>query len=198
MGARGTGRHVAEQTEHERWQSRVRTLRALLRAAEAEVGTTSVTLVGLSLRAGERVYVEVDGGLVELRNRGRRASWRAVQAGTVTVTSQRIVFSGRTRREWAYDALTEVVHASPCRTVLAVTDRPTASGVDYDGATAERTRVLIDVAIADSRGRRADVVRDLRDRLADHVRREPRDDGPVSRNLMTEPSSVCNGRHVHG
>lgn len=94
------------------------------------------------------------------------------------MTTARIVFDGEKRREWVYDKLIDVAHPTPAQTMLVVSNRQNPSGLDYSGPEAERTRVLIDLAIADRDGRRDDVVAGLRQQLAAHTSIEPTEPTP--------------------
>ena len=81
-----------------------------------------------------------------------------VDAGTVTLTTNRIVFNGSKKREWAFDKLTGVEHVSADTTLMKVTNRENPSGVRVTDA--ERGRLLLDLALAMGTGRGRDAVVD--------------------------------------
>lgn len=170
-------RHRWQQT-HEAWAARRRWLMALVTLAEEEKGGRPHGFAEIKLRADERVYTTVPAGLVELRKTDGQFRRQVVQSGTATVTTARIVFDGEKRREWAYDKLVDVAYPTPAQTMLVVSNRQNPSGLDYSGPEAERTRVLIDLAIADRDGRRNDVVASLRRELTAHSAVEPTEPTP--------------------
>jgi hypothetical protein len=179
LAAHTAARHRWSQ-EHDRWTTRRCLLQSLVDTAETDCGTRPPDFTVVKLRSDERVYDTVDGGLVELRRSADATRPMVVQAGSVAITSHRIVFNGQKRREWSYDKLVDVTHPAPGQTMLLVSNRQKSSGVDYSGPSAERVRVLIDLAIADPDGRRANVIAQLRRDVVAHDQREPREPTDLS------------------
>jgi hypothetical protein len=74
--------------------------------------------------------------------------------GAFTLTTARGVFVGsKQTREWAWDKLISVTHASDATwTVLPVSNRQKASGIAYNADTATVCRFWIDFAVARATG----------------------------------------------
>jgi hypothetical protein len=72
---------------------------------------------------------------------------RALESGLVTITNQRVVFHGTTRREWSFKALLRIEH-SPVRplTLIHVTDRRWVSGLEYTAPQAPYLRFMLTLA----------------------------------------------------
>jgi hypothetical protein len=119
------------------------------------------------------VYAEFPGGMLELRRPRGVDEWQVVQNGTVTLTGERIVFTGQSRREWAFEKLVALHHPAPGHTHLTVANRQNPSGIAYGGPDPDRIRLLVDLAAADCAGRREDVVAAARRALAQHDGAEP-------------------------
>ncbi|HEV7827073.1 MAG TPA: hypothetical protein VGP02_19450 [Mycobacteriales bacterium] len=158
--------------DHRAWEGRRAALAALLGTAEHERGAVPSN-PSLKLRRGERVYAEFPGGMLELRRPRGVDEWQVVQNGTVTLTGERIVFTGQSRREWAFEKLVALHHPAPGHTHLTVANRQNPSGIAYGGPDPDRIRLLVDLAAADCAGRREDVVAAARRALAQHDGAEP-------------------------
>jgi NOL1/NOP2/fmu family ribosome biogenesis protein len=89
------------------------------------------------------------------------------------ITSQRLVFAADKNREWAFDKLRDVSHPTPDLTLLQVSNRKNRSGVRLPSFERDRFRLLLELALADAQGERADVVSRYRDRLARHDQTRP-------------------------
>lgn len=152
--------------EEQRWIAREAALKALRELARTERGLVPDESRHLKLRRGERVYTSVDGSLIDTRTHQGVSNLVEIEAGRVTVTSTRVVFTGSKNREWAFEKLLHAEHSGKDVTVMTVSNRKNASGVRY--ADAERTRLFIDVAHADIIGGRAQVVAACTAQLAAH------------------------------
>lgn len=150
------------------WRDRRAELAGHVRLAETASGTPAERTADFKPRRGELVMARVNGALVEERTRQGQPFTAHAGSGTVTISDQRIVFTGDKTREWAFDKLTELVDVRSDTTLLKVDNRKTRSGVIYPVDT-ERTRILIHVAA----GRRADSVRHAQQALAQHDARRP-------------------------
>jgi hypothetical protein len=160
-------------TQAERaWSQRRARLVELLQAAEHETGAVSSHVVAVKLRRDEQLLTAVSGVLLERRTRQGEARIVVAGEGTVAVTSQRVVFDGIKHREWAFNKLQDVQHMGEDATLMNVANRQTLSGVGYSD-DAERTRLMIDLAIADSHGGRPQVVERVRQRIVEHDRIRP-------------------------
>jgi hypothetical protein len=154
------------------WIRRRTHLAALLHAAEYGVGSVPSRLPDVKIRLDERVLTAVPGVLLEERSRRGSAATVTAGEGTVVLTNQRLVFSGTTNREWAISQLLDLQHLDEDKTLLRVANRQPMSGVGY-AADADRTRLLLEVAVADLRGERGQVVRRAREQLAAHEQARP-------------------------
>lgn len=98
-----------------------------------------------------------------------------IDAGSVTITNQRVVFQGsKQAREWAFSKLLGV-HDDPATpwTAIAVSNRQKVSGVLYTPAEAEEFRFRLHLALADQGGNRAAFVAALDAERAQHDAARP-------------------------
>ena len=163
------------QLAHQAWEARRGVLAALLRTAEHDHGETPATPLPALAKAkrGERVFMEFPADLLEVRRPRGFDELHVVQTGTAVITTDRLVFLGKTRREWSFAKLVDLTHPFAGQSVLTVSNRQKPSGVAYGGPDAERIRLLIDLAAADFDGARDRVVGAVRAQLVNHDRSEP-------------------------
>ncbi|MCW2874256.1 hypothetical protein [Actinacidiphila oryziradicis] len=169
------------QQDHARrlseWQRRRDELAALHALAENLRGEeTNVTDFRWGRhRAGERVLLVASVSLVEARTRQGVSFTEQTERGEMAVTDRRVLFDGAgKRREWAYDKWLSHEHQEGTgQTMMMVSNRQKSSGVAYSAAEAARVHLVIDLAVASSRGRRAEVVERTRRALSDHDRTRP-------------------------
>jgi hypothetical protein len=109
-----------------------------------------------------------------------------VDVGQAVVTSQRVVFLGRGRREWAYAKLTGFVH-TPGAILMLVSNRKKVSGVALQPAIVADMRLRLALALADASGGREGLVGQLRQQADRHRRARPQppphatpDEAPIS------------------
>jgi len=135
-------------------------------------------------KRNESVWAVTDADMVEPDANGQGVVVR--DSGTLVVTGQRVLFVGRTRREWLFAKLVRVEHIGRDLTLMRVTNRANVSGVRYRREP-ERTRIVIDAAIADAptgeapqlgRGR-GPVLTPLRQAIKEHDRRRPSSPEPL-------------------
>jgi hypothetical protein len=126
-------------------------------------------------KAGERVLLAFPAELVKSRTRQGQQYTERAEAGQAAVTDQRVLFSdGAARREWSYAKWLHHDHReAAAETMIMVSNRQKSSGLAYSRADAPRVRLVIDLALATSRGDRALIVERTRRTLADHERRRP-------------------------
>ena len=150
--------HAALLHEQNRkvWDERRTHLADLLQRARLDRGIRPTGFTAFKLRAWEQVYCTVPGSMVEVRQRQGSSHVTVVDDGDVTVTSDRVVFSGYKRREWALAQLEEMEHMGADRTMMKVSSRKTWSGVTYGDPA--HTRLCIALAASDQAGTRDDVV----------------------------------------
>jgi hypothetical protein len=109
--------------------------------------------------------------MIEMRSKDGNEYPSTVDQGTVTVTSTRVVFNGAKKREWAFEKLEGIQHVGTDRTMMFVGNRKTWSGVTYDDP--ERTRLLLQLAVADATGTRQSVIDAVGRSLRDHGAHRP-------------------------
>lgn len=97
-------------------------------------------------KRGEAVRWVTDSEMVEPASDGSSVNSR--DTGALVVTDQRVLFIGKTKREWQFAKLQRVEHSGGT-TWMQVSNRTRLSGVRYDRTT-EETRVAIELAIADA------------------------------------------------
>lgn len=167
--------YEAAVLEHQRadaaWRERREFLVGLGELARSATGTTPAHFAEVKLRKGERVYTSVSGVLIDTRTQQGVSQLALVENGRVTITSLRVVFNGSKNREWSYDKLEQLQHVGDTQTIIKVSNRQKPSGVQY--ADAERTRLFIDLAMADLYGGRAATVAAVERRLAAHTSDRP-------------------------
>jgi hypothetical protein len=202
-------RRTAYRASLAQWRRRDAELRRLLTAATttqpARDGDWSLWL---HTRRGEVVYWAAGGaGAIEapyvprLRPPHYREFTRAegpaggppIDTGQVAVTDQRVVFQGRTRREWAYAKLIGMAHTVAGQTWLLVTSRTEVSGVAPPRATTTEFRLHLALAMADRAGERDTFVAQLAEQLDRHQRAEPQP--PASATADRAPWSSRWGPH---
>ncbi|MFE1312365.1 hypothetical protein [Streptomyces sp. NPDC058755] len=98
-------------------------------------------------KRGESVWWMTDAEMVEPAAGGQDIAVR--DSGTLVVTAQRVLFVGRSRREWLYAKLLRVEHSGQDITWMQVTNRINVSGVRYRREP-EKTRIAIESAIAEA------------------------------------------------
>lgn len=153
------------------WRQRRDELAGLLELARSARGDEVPDYANVKLRRGERVYCTVLGAQVDLRSRQGTQYPTAVDTGRVTVTDARVVFNGEKKREWAYDKLEAAQHLGAETTMMKVSNRKTISGFRY--IEPERTRLYLDLALADRAGTRADVIDRIGRLLHQHEQTRP-------------------------
>jgi excalibur calcium-binding domain-containing protein len=180
-------RDTAFQVSLARWRQRDAELRSLLAAATTQPARAGDWSEWLEPAGNEAVYWTASGaGLIEapyvprLRPPHHREFGRAeeppagppVDTGQVAVTDRRVVFAGRTRREWPYATLIGMAHTAAGEAWLLVTSAQNVSGVAVP-APAE-FRLYLALALADRAGERDAFVADLAERVEQHQRTKPR------------------------
>jgi hypothetical protein len=108
------------------------------------------------------------------------AAGSPVDTGQVAVTDQRVVFVGRTRREWTYSTLIGMAHTEAGQTWLLVTSRTQVSGVAAPPPMAAEFRLHLALALADRASQRDAFVAELAARLQRHQQAKPRPPAPVA------------------
>ncbi|NUP16687.1 MAG: hypothetical protein HOZ81_11375 [Streptomyces sp.] len=135
-------------------------------------------------KRNESVWAVTDADMVEPGTNGQGVVVR--DSGTLVVTGQRVLFVGRTRREWLFAKLVRVEHIGRDLTLMRVTNRANVSGVRYR-RDPERIRIVIDTAVAEAptgeapelgRGR-GPVLAPLRQAITEHDRRRPASPEPL-------------------
>lgn len=163
---------IAHQRATAIWKERHEFLIGLVELAQSATGTPTASSSDLKLRRGERVYTAVTGALIDTRTQQGVSQLTLVENGRVTVTSLRVIFHGSKKREWFFDKMEQVRHVADAQTIITVSNRQKPSGVQY--ADAERTRLFIDLAVADISGGRAPTVTAMKRRAAAHESNRPR------------------------
>jgi hypothetical protein len=153
------------------WEERRAHLADLLKRATMDRGIRPTGFTKFKLRAWERVYCTVPGSMVEVRQRQGSKHVTVVDDGDVTVTSDRVVFSGFKRREWSLAHLEAMEHMGADRTMMKVSTRKTWSGVTYGDPA--HTRLCIALAASDHAGTRDEVVAAAERALEAHEAERP-------------------------
>lgn len=93
------------------------------------------------------------------------------------ITNKRVIFRGtKAIREWRFDRLVGMTHsADGYWTALQVSNRQKVSGLGYGPDHAKLVRFRLELAVAEWRGARADVVADLGQQVASHQSLKPVD-----------------------
>ncbi|MFJ8358728.1 hypothetical protein [Streptomyces sp. NPDC093984] len=129
-------------------------------------------------KRGESVWWMTDADMVQPATNGQEAAVR--DSGTLLITAHRVLFVGRTRREWLFSKLVRVEHVGHDITWMQVTNRAAVSGVRYRREP-ERTRIAIETAIAEAPSGQAPelgagrgpVLTRVRQEITVHDRRRP-------------------------
>ncbi|MFF5494771.1 hypothetical protein [Streptomyces aquilus] len=98
-------------------------------------------------KRNESVWSVTDADMVQPATNGQEIAVR--DSGTLVITDQRLVFVGRTRREWLFGKLEHIEHLGHDVTLMRVSNRMNLSGVRYRREP-ERTRLAIELAVADA------------------------------------------------
>lgn len=171
------------------WEERRAHLADLLKRATMDRGIRPSGFTKFKLRAWEQVYCTVPGSMVEVRQRQGSKHVTVVDDGDVTVTSDRVVFSGFKRREWSLAHLEAMEHMGADRTMMKVSTRKTWSGVTYGDPA--HTRLCIALAASDHAGTRDEVVAAAERALATHEAErpaEPEHPGPPPEGYTPSPA----------
>ena len=170
--------HASYERRLSKWSARRAALQALVEEARTANGLGGgpalLARAGLSakLKRGEIVYRLLTGTMVEERSRQNVPTLIAVTSGAIAITSSRLLFEGGgKRREWAFDKLHAIQPVGADTSLLGVSNRKAMSGIQY-GDT-ERTRMYLDLAIAEFGGTRKRVVAEMEFRLAEHELKRP-------------------------
>ncbi|MFI2301203.1 hypothetical protein ACH5AL_20490 [Actinacidiphila glaucinigra] len=166
--------HARRLAEWQRRRDELADLRALAENLQGE------EISGAGFRWGrrrpeERVLLVAPAALVEARTRQGVNFTERTAHGEMAITDRRVLFEGAgKRREWAYDKWLSHEHQqSAGQTMMSVSNRQKPSGVAYSATEGARVRLVIDLAVASARGRRAEVVERTRRALSDHDRMRP-------------------------
>lgn len=178
--------YAAWQRDETAWKRRREEMQSHLKLAEQERGSVLTDFATLRLRRDERLFGSVPGAMVEVRSRQGATHSAVLARGSIVITDQRVVFVGPTNREWSFEKLQAHEHVGADMTLLHVTNRQKISGFTYGDAVG-RNRLLLDLAIADSRGEREQIAAQLRARLAEHDGKRPAEPKPP------QPPTVADG-----
>jgi hypothetical protein len=154
------------QRDEQAWGARGEDLRELRQVAIDGSPSRPLSLASFKLRKGEAIYTVVSGELIDTRTSQGVSRLEAVDRGKVTVTDQRVIFNGAKNRDWYFAKLTWIRHDGTDTSIMQVDNRQNASGVRYDDA--ERTRLFIDIALAEFNGDRSRVVNQVDVLIAAH------------------------------
>jgi hypothetical protein len=101
----------------------------------------------------------------------------AIDTGTVTITSQRVVFQGPMQtREWAFSKLIGYQHFdAPHWTALQVSNRQKTSGIAYDAASAMDVQFRLELALAHFNDRVGQLIGQLEAEISSHDAHRPID-----------------------
>ncbi|MEU3552689.1 hypothetical protein [Streptomyces fragilis] len=122
----------------------------------------------------ERVLLVATARLVEVRTKQGLASLEETDRGEVAVTDRRVLFAGLSkRREWDYGRWLTHEHRPQGITLIRVSNRAKASGIAYPLLEARHIRLAIDVALADQRGTRDEIISRTRRELDAHMTDRP-------------------------
>ena len=128
---------------------------------------------GFSFRVAKGITYRV-GGTRGYHEQGEE-ELRAIDAGTVTITSRRVVFQGeRQAREWVFSKVLGIQDdpTAPL-SLIAVSNRQKVSGFTYDEASSATIRFRLALAAALSSDALADLRDDLGEQLAEHDATRP-------------------------
>jgi hypothetical protein len=162
---------LLHEQELRTWEERRAHLADLRKRATMDRGIRPTGFTKFKLRAWEQVYCTVPGSMVEVRQRQGSKHVTVVDDGDVTVTSDRVVFSGFKRREWSLAHLEGMEHMGTDRTMMKVSTRKTWSGVTYGDPA--HTRLCIALAASDHAGTRDEVVAAAERALEAHEAERP-------------------------
>jgi hypothetical protein len=114
-----------------------------------------------------------------------------IDTGTVTFTDRRVIFTGgKYTREWSFAKLVGIQHFSKQPwTAIHVSNREKTSGFTYKGLRPEFIHARLELAVGLYQGERDEIVRQLRDQLAEL---SPSDEGAdqVPTSSGKEPEKV--------
>lgn len=172
--------HASYERRLSKWSARRAELEALVQEARTTTGLGGGPSIlegaGISakLKRGEIVYRLLTATMVEERSRQNVPTLVAVTSGAVAITSGRLLFEGGgKRREWAFDKLHSRQLVGADKSLFGVSNRKAISGIQY-GDT-ERTRMYLDLAIAEFGGSRRRVVAEMEARVAAHELKRPKE-----------------------
>ncbi|WP_367321340.1 Ig-like domain-containing protein [Streptomyces sp. HUAS ZL42] len=151
----------------------------------------------------ESVWWATDADMVQPGTNGLDISVK--DSGTLVITGQRVLFVGRTRREWLFSKLVHVEHSGQDVTWMRVTNRTNVSGVRYRREP-EKTRIAIELAIAEAPAGeapelgtgRGPVLARLRQAITTHDRQQPSSPEPPLSAQQTgagEPGRLTSTQH---
>jgi micrococcal nuclease len=182
--------HASYERRLSKWSARCTALQALVEEARTTNGLGGgpalLAREGLSakLKRGEIVYRLLTGTMVEERSRQNVPTLIAVTSGAIAITSCRLLFEGGgKRREWAFDKLHSIRLVGADKTLLGVSNRKAMSGIQYGDI--ERTRMYLDLAIAEFGGNRTRVVAEMESRLAAHELKRPKESAAAESRKIT-------------
>ncbi|MER5476047.1 hypothetical protein ABT026_03515 [Streptomyces sp. NPDC002734] len=157
------------ETEHERLAE----LDALARNLTGEVYPADQFRWGRR-KKDERVLMVATAQLVEYRTKQGLASLEETHRGEVAVTDRRVLFVGLAKnREWDYGRWLTHEHRPQGITLIRVLNRLKSSGIAYPLSEARYVRLAIDVALAEHRGTRDQIIRRTRQELDAHTADRP-------------------------
>jgi Excalibur calcium-binding domain len=119
---------------------------------------------------------------------------RQTDTGAVTVTSRRVVFVGRSRREWAFGRLTGIAHTASGQTLMRVSNRMNVSGLAFAPDVVPGFRFHLAVARADAVRDRAGLVARLEAQVDEHQALRPAPPAPAG--VEQAPASARFGAGV--
>jgi hypothetical protein len=179
------------------WTTRAQHLDHLVDIAKNARGQVIRGFSHVKLKPDERVYTTTSAALVEERSRSGVPVLVEVCTGTLVVTNTRVVFDGPKNRQWRFDQLQRTDDGPGGNVIMTVTSRKSRSGVRPMGTPSqvEEARTLLQTAILDAGGHRADLVAEIDRRRDAHRRSRPQPPlpPPVPALLRPAPSSPSVG-----
>ncbi|WP_164737401.1 M48 family metallopeptidase [Georgenia sp. SYP-B2076] len=126
----------------------------------------------------EQVWATIPAKLVKPRTRQGQLSFIVADDGVAVLTTARVVFSGPAgRTEWRWDKAYDHSWRSGVlggdAVLIQVTNRQKPSGLQFALQHAGGARLALELALAESRGSRADLVAHLEAQVREHERRRP-------------------------
>ncbi len=144
------------------WHSRRDGFRGLLETARA--GGTDEAPEGVELQKGERAYVTTTATL-------EGQDGEADQAGSLTITSRRLVLVADTTHTWELDAIAQLRHVGQDRTMVRPCEQCAWIGLAYGDA--ELTRLYLELVTSNAGSSRVEFLRNVSQNLNDHELRRP-------------------------